>query len=151
VISFGDSCSRHLIWGLLFTPYDLGTPVHALCSGDSCSCPLLWGLLFTSSDLGTPVHALCFGDSCSRPLLWGLVFTPSDLGTRVHANCFRDYCSRNLLWGLLFTPVYGFITVCHFKSHMKSSFHSLIPFLQFLLNHLRLPTAPKQNGVSKFN
>jgi hypothetical protein len=29
---------------------------------------------------------------------------------------------------------------CHFKSHMKSSCHSLIPFLPFLLNHLRLPS-----------
>jgi hypothetical protein len=27
---------------------------------------------------------------------------------------------------------------CHFKSHVKSSFHSLIPFLPFLLNHLGL-------------
>jgi hypothetical protein len=29
---------------------------------------------------------------------------------------------------------------CNFKSHMKSSCHSLIPFLTFLLNHLRLPS-----------
>jgi hypothetical protein len=29
---------------------------------------------------------------------------------------------------------------CNFKSHMKSSFHSLISFLPFLLNHLRLPS-----------
>jgi hypothetical protein len=29
---------------------------------------------------------------------------------------------------------------CHFKSHMKTSFHSLIHFLPFLLNHLRLPS-----------
>jgi hypothetical protein len=29
---------------------------------------------------------------------------------------------------------------CNFKSHVKSSFHHLIPFLPFLLNHLRLPT-----------
>jgi hypothetical protein len=28
---------------------------------------------------------------------------------------------------------------CKFKSHMKSSSHRLIPFLPFLLNHLRLP------------
>jgi hypothetical protein len=27
---------------------------------------------------------------------------------------------------------------CHFNSHMKSSWHSLILFLPFLLNHLRL-------------
>jgi hypothetical protein len=27
---------------------------------------------------------------------------------------------------------------CNFKSHMKSSCRSLIPFLPFLLNHLRL-------------
>jgi hypothetical protein len=27
----------------------------------------------------------------------------------------------------------------HFKSHVKSSCHSLIPFLPFLLRHLRLP------------
>jgi hypothetical protein len=29
---------------------------------------------------------------------------------------------------------------CHFKSHTQSSCHSLIPFLSFLLNHLRLPS-----------
>jgi hypothetical protein len=29
---------------------------------------------------------------------------------------------------------------CHFNSHMKSSWHSLITFLSFLLNHLRLPS-----------
>jgi hypothetical protein len=29
---------------------------------------------------------------------------------------------------------------CHFKSHMECSFHSLIPFLPFFLNHLRLPS-----------
>jgi hypothetical protein len=29
---------------------------------------------------------------------------------------------------------------CNFNSHMKSSCHSLIPFLPFLLNHLRLPS-----------
>jgi hypothetical protein len=28
---------------------------------------------------------------------------------------------------------------CNFKSHMKSSLHSLIPFSLFLLNYLRLP------------
>jgi hypothetical protein len=28
---------------------------------------------------------------------------------------------------------------CHFKSHMKSSFHLLIPFFPFLLNYLLLP------------
>jgi hypothetical protein len=28
----------------------------------------------------------------------------------------------------------------HFKSHMKSSFHCLIPFLPFLVNHLWLPS-----------
>jgi hypothetical protein len=30
---------------------------------------------------------------------------------------------------------------CHFKSHMECSCHSLIPFLPFLLNHLRLPSS----------
>jgi hypothetical protein len=29
---------------------------------------------------------------------------------------------------------------CHFNPHMKSSWHSLIPFLTFLLSHLRLPS-----------
>jgi hypothetical protein len=29
---------------------------------------------------------------------------------------------------------------CNFKSHVKSSLHRLIPFLTFLLNHLRLPS-----------
>jgi hypothetical protein len=29
---------------------------------------------------------------------------------------------------------------CNFKSHVKSSLHRLIPFLLFLLNHLRLPS-----------
>jgi hypothetical protein len=29
---------------------------------------------------------------------------------------------------------------CHFKSHMKSSLHSLIPFLAFLLSHLPPPS-----------
>jgi hypothetical protein len=29
---------------------------------------------------------------------------------------------------------------CHFNSHMKSSWHRLIPFLPFLLNHHRLPS-----------
>jgi hypothetical protein len=29
---------------------------------------------------------------------------------------------------------------CHFKSHMKCSWHSLIPFWSFLINHLRLPS-----------
>jgi hypothetical protein len=29
---------------------------------------------------------------------------------------------------------------CHIRSHMKSSLHSLIPFLPFLLDHLWLPT-----------
>jgi hypothetical protein len=29
---------------------------------------------------------------------------------------------------------------CNFKLHMNSSVCSLIPFLPFLLNHLRLPT-----------
>jgi hypothetical protein len=29
---------------------------------------------------------------------------------------------------------------CNFKSHMKSSCRSLIPFLPFLLNHFRLPS-----------
>jgi hypothetical protein len=28
----------------------------------------------------------------------------------------------------------------HFKSHMKSSLHRIIPFLPFLLSHLRLPS-----------
>jgi hypothetical protein len=28
---------------------------------------------------------------------------------------------------------------CNFKSHMEPSFHSLIPFLQFLLTRLRMP------------
>jgi hypothetical protein len=30
----------------------------------------------------------------------------------------------------------------HYNSHMKSSCHGLIPFLPFLLNHLRLPSRP---------
>jgi hypothetical protein len=29
---------------------------------------------------------------------------------------------------------------CHFKSQVKSSYHSIIPFLPFLRNHLRLPS-----------
>jgi hypothetical protein len=29
---------------------------------------------------------------------------------------------------------------CHFKAHMRPSFHRLIPFLPFLLNPLRLPS-----------
>jgi hypothetical protein len=29
---------------------------------------------------------------------------------------------------------------CNFKSQVKTSWHSLIPFLSFLLNHLRLPS-----------
>jgi hypothetical protein len=35
-------------------------------------------------------------------------------------------------------PGNGFIIVCHFKSHMKSSLHSLIPILLFFLKHLWL-------------
>jgi hypothetical protein len=35
---------------------------------------------------------------------------------------------------------------CNFKSHAKYSCHSLIPFLPFLLNHLRLPS-PELNPI----
>jgi hypothetical protein len=35
---------------------------------------------------------------------------------------------------------------CHFKSHMKSSWHNLIPFLPFLLYHL-LPPSPELDPV----
>jgi hypothetical protein len=35
---------------------------------------------------------------------------------------------------------------CNFKSHVKSSSHSLILFLPFLLNHLRLPS-PELDSV----
>jgi hypothetical protein len=35
---------------------------------------------------------------------------------------------------------------CNFKSHVKSSCHSLIPFLPFLLNHLLLPS-PERDPV----
>jgi hypothetical protein len=35
---------------------------------------------------------------------------------------------------------------CNFKSHVKSYYHSLIPFLSFLLNHLRLPS-PKLDPI----
>jgi hypothetical protein len=35
---------------------------------------------------------------------------------------------------------------CHFNSYMKSSWHSLIPFVPFLLTHLRLPS-PELNQV----
>jgi hypothetical protein len=34
----------------------------------------------------------------------------------------------------------GFITVCHFRAHMMSYFHRLIPSLPFLINHPRLPS-----------
>jgi hypothetical protein len=39
---------------------------------------------------------------------------------------------------------------CHFKSRMKSSFHRLIPFLSFLLDHLRLPS-PELNPILDSN
>jgi hypothetical protein len=35
---------------------------------------------------------------------------------------------------------------CNFHSHMKSSLHSLITFLSFVLSHLRLPS-PKLNPI----
>jgi hypothetical protein len=35
---------------------------------------------------------------------------------------------------------------CHFKSHVKSSLHSLIPFLPFLLHHLLL-TSPELDSI----
>jgi hypothetical protein len=53
--------------------------------------------------------------------------------TVAHALGFSVFTSRILATGLSQSH-------CHFKSHMKSSFHSLIPSLPFLLNHLRLPS-----------
>jgi hypothetical protein len=35
---------------------------------------------------------------------------------------------------------------CHFNSHMKFSWHSLVPFLPFISNHLRLPS-PELNRI----
>jgi hypothetical protein len=52
--------------------------------------------------------------------------------TVTHALGFSVFTSRILATDLQQSH-------CHFKSHMMSSFHSLIPFLLFLLNHLRLP------------
>jgi hypothetical protein len=49
-----------------------------------------------------------------------------------HAQGFSVFTSRILATDLSQSH-------CNFKSHMKSSLHSLIPFLQFPLSHLRLP------------
>jgi hypothetical protein len=39
---------------------------------------------------------------------------------------------------------------CNFTSHMESSFASLIPFLPFLLDHLRLPS-PEPDPILDYN
>jgi hypothetical protein len=53
--------------------------------------------------------------------------------TVTHALGFPAFTSRILATDLQQSH-------CNFKSHIKSSLHSLIPFLPFLLNHLRLPS-----------
>jgi hypothetical protein len=53
--------------------------------------------------------------------------------TVAHALGFSVFASRILATGLSQTH-------CHNNSHMKSFCNSLIPFLPFLLNHLRLPS-----------
>jgi hypothetical protein len=35
---------------------------------------------------------------------------------------------------------------CHLNAHMKAFWHSLIPFLQFILNHFRL-TSPETDPI----
>jgi hypothetical protein len=59
--------------------------------------------------------------------------------TVTHTLGFSVFTSRILATDLLQSH-------CHFKSHMNSSLHSLIQFLSFLLNHLRLPS-PKLNPI----
>jgi hypothetical protein len=51
--------------------------------------------------------------------------------TAAHALRFSAFISRILATDLSQSQ-------CNFKSHLKSSCYSLIPFLSFLLNHLRL-------------
>jgi hypothetical protein len=53
--------------------------------------------------------------------------------TVTHELGFSVFTSRIL-------ETYLWPSYCNFKSHMKSSFHSLIPSLPFLLNHLGLPS-----------
>jgi hypothetical protein len=53
--------------------------------------------------------------------------------TVTHALGFPNFTSCILETGLQQSH-------CHFKSHRKPCFHSLIPFLPFLLNHIRLPS-----------
>jgi hypothetical protein len=59
--------------------------------------------------------------------------------TSAHALGFSVFTSRILATDL--SP-----SRCHFNSHMKSSWHSLIPFLPYLLNHLGL-TSPELDPI----
>jgi hypothetical protein len=53
--------------------------------------------------------------------------------TAAHARGFLVFTSRILATGLSKSH-------CHFNSHVKSSCHSLLPFLQFLLSDFGLPS-----------
>jgi hypothetical protein len=83
---------------------------------------------------------------------------PSLIYTLYSSLLHMHYCSHSLLaisWQQI-------SSLCHFISHVKSSFHRLIPFLPFLLSHLRLltlsipsPAVPKHilwlAGISKLD
>jgi hypothetical protein len=77
----------------------------------------------------------------------------------LHIHTVRDYRHHSavaILHTLLFTVTHALVfsvftsrilatdlsqSHCDFKSHMKSSYHRVIPLLPFLLNHLRLPSS----------
>jgi hypothetical protein len=59
--------------------------------------------------------------------------------TVTHALGFSFFTSRILATNLSQSR-------CHLNSHMKSSLQRLIPFLPFLLNHLRLPS-PERDPI----
>jgi hypothetical protein len=80
-----------------------------------------WMIRFITSYTFT---ALNYRQYSAMPDLHTLHFTVT------HAPVFSVFTSRILATDL---------SQSNFKSHMKSSHHSLIPFLPFLLNDLRLP------------
>jgi hypothetical protein len=90
---------------------------------------------YTFTQLGTT------GNYSAIAILHPLQFTVS------HTLGFSVFTRRMLATGLSQSP-------CHFKSHVESSFHNLIPFLPFLLTQFS-SSAPKliswQAGVLKLD